>query len=403
MADKKIIIGGGAAGMMAAITAARSGKKVVLIERNEKMGRKIGITGKGRCNVTNDCDAEDFFLNVAKNPKFLYSAFYTFTNEDTKNFFENLGVKLKVERGKRVFPESDRAGDIVMALVKEVRRLGVSVVEDRAKEILTDNGKAIGVKCENGDYFGESILIATGGASYRRTGSTGDGYVMAEKAGHTIVPLRPCLIPIVSEGTEELSGLSLKNVSLTVLDGKGKTRYTDFGEMLFTHFGISGPIVLSASGHMRKEDNYTLLLDLKPALDDKTLDARLLRDFEKYKNRDLINSLSDLLPQRLITHVIARAEIDERKKINSITREERERLISAIKRFEIKPLGFRPIEEAIVTGGGVDVREIDPSTMESRLVKNLFFAGEVIYVDAYTGGFNLQIAFSTGHLAGMNM
>ena len=403
MAEERIIVGGGAAGMMAAITAANLGKKVTLIERNEKMGRKIGITGKGRCNVTNDCDAEEFFLNVAVNPKFLYSAFYTFTNDDTKNFFEELGVKLKVERGKRVFPESDRAGDIVMALVKEVRRLGVRVVQDRAQEILIDDGKAIGVKCEKSAYYGEAVLIATGGASYRRTGSTGDGYVMAQNAGHTIVPLKPCLIPIVSEGTGELSGLSLKNVSLTVLDGKGKTRYTDFGEMLFTHFGISGPIVLSASGHMRKTDDYTLLLDLKPALDEKTLDARLLRDFEKYKNRDLINSLSDLLPHKLITHVIERSGVDERKKINSITREERERLISAIKRFEIKPLGFRPIEEAIVTGGGVDVREIDPSTMESKLIKNLFFAGEVIDVDAYTGGFNLQIAFSTGHLAGMNM
>ncbi len=397
------IVGGGAAGMMAAIQAARLNKQVTLIEHNSYLGKKMGITGKGRCNVTNDCEIEELFLNVPGNGKFLYSAFYTFSNYNVKEFFEDLGVKLKVERGQRVFPVSDKAKDIVDAMKGELKRLNVNVVFDHAEEVLTENGQVVGVKCKKGVIECDSLLIATGGKSYPQTGSTGDGYKMAEKLGHTITPIRPSLIPLVAREVKSLMGLSLKNVSVTVLDEKGKKLYTDLGEMLFTHYGMSGPVILSASGHMRKEGNYKVILDLKPALDDKTLDARLLRDFEKNINKDFRNALDELLPQKMIPFVIARSGIDERKKVNAITKEERQKLIDAIKRIEINVEGFRPVSEAIVTAGGISVKEIDPSTMESKLIKGLYFAGEVIDVDAYTGGFNLQIAFSTGYLAGINM
>lgn len=389
--------------MMAAITAARLGKSVTLIEHNNRLGKKLAITGKGRCNVTNDCEIEDLFQNIPGNSKFLYSAVYSFSNYNVKEFFEDLGVPLKVERGQRVFPVSDKAGDIVSALEKEMKRLGVKIIYDHAKYITTENGAVTGVKCSKTNVLAESVLIATGGKSYPLTGSTGDGYRMAESLGHTITELRPSLIPLVAPGVKELQGVSLKNVSVTVLDEKGKKLYTDFGEMLFTHYGMSGPIILSASGHMRKEGKYKVILDLKPALDEKALDLRILRDFEKYQNRDFINSLDDLLPKKMIPFIVKESGIDERKKVNTITKEERGRLICAMKKLEVDVVGFRPISEAIVTAGGISVKEIDPSTMESKFIKGLYFAGEVIDVDAYTGGFNLQIAFSTGYLAGMNM
>lgn len=399
----KVIIGAGPAGMMAAVTAARLGKKVLVIEKNDSPGRKLAITGKGRCNVTNDCDVEDLFKNVPRNPKFLYSAFYGFTNQDTKNFFEELGVPLKVERGQRVFPQSDKASDIVNALKNEMMRTGVKTVHDRAKELDIRNGRVAGVVCEKGYYAAESVTIATGGLSYKKTGSTGDGYKMAQKAGHTLAEPRPSLIPLTAKGTAPLMGLSLKNVSVTLLDEKGKKLYTDFGEMLFTHFGVSGPVILSSSGHMKSGTGYTILIDLKPALDDKALDDRLLRDFEKYKNRDLVNALTDLLPHKMIEPLIKAAGVDGRKKVNAVTKAERHALTDTLKAYPVKIDGFRPIEEAIVTCGGIHVNEIDPASMQSRIIKGLYFAGEIIDCDAYTGGFNLQIAFSTGHLAGQNM
>ncbi len=308
-----------------------------------------------------------------------------------------------VDSGMRVFPVSDKSGDIVIALAYEMKWLGVRIVYDHAVGIETKNGHVTAVKCKNKTFDCDSVLIATGGKSYPLTGSTGDGYKMARDLDHTVEELKPSLIPLVAHEVKSLMGLSLKNVSITVLDEKGKKMYTDLGEMLFTHYGMSGPIILSASGHMRKNVKYKIVLDLKPALDEKTLDARLLRDFEKFSNRDFLNALDELLPKKIIPFVIARSGIDERKKVNVITKEERHNLIKAIKEIEISIDGFRGIEEAIVTSGGISVKEIDPSTMESKIVKGLYFAGEVIDVDAYTGGFNLQIAFSTGYLAGINM
>ncbi len=399
----KIVIGGGPSGMMAALTAAGDGKKVILSERNGRLGKKLSITGKGRCNVTNDCDAEEFFNNVPRNPKFLYSAFYSFTNQHTKDFFESLGVPLKVERGMRVFPKSDKAADIVKAMEQELKKRGVRIVWDRAKELDIKDGRVIGVKCEKGYYAADSVLIASGGMSYPRTGSTGDGYKMAQSAGHTIAEPTPSLIGLNAKGVSSMMGLSLKNVSVTLLDEKGKKLYTDFGEMMFTHFGVSGPVILSASGHMSKGGGHKIVIDLKPALTEAELDKRLLRDFEKYKNRDFVNSLEELLPKKMIEPVIERSGIDGRKKVNNITKDERHELIKAIKAFSVETTGFRPIDEAIVTRGGVKVSEINPSTMESRKVQGLYFSGEVIDCDGYTGGFNLQIAFSTGYLAGKNM
>ncbi len=399
----KIVIGGGPSGMMAALTAAGDGKKVILIERNGRLGKKLSITGKGRCNVTNDCDAEEFFNNVPRNPKFLYSAFYSFTNQDTKDFFESLGVPLKVERGMRVFPQSDKAADIVKAMEQELKKRGVKVVWDRAKELDIKDGRVIGVKCEKGYYAADSVLIASGGLSYPRTGSTGDGYKMAQKVGHTIAEPTPSLVGLNAKGVSSMMGLSLKNVSVTLLDEKGKKLYTDFGEMMFAHFGVSGPVILSASGHMSKGGGHKIVIDLKPALTEAELDKRLLRDFEKYKNRDFLNSLEELLPKKMIEPVIERSGIDGRKKVNNITKDERRELIRAIKAFSVETTGFRPIDEAIVTRGGVKVSEINPSTMESKKVKGLYFSGEIIDCDGYTGGFNLQIAFSTGYLAGKNM
>ena len=399
-----IVIGGGAAGMMAAIRAAEKGASVTLIEKNNDLGKKIRITGKGRCNVTNACATEDIFNNIPTNHNFLYSAIYSFSNYSVMNFFEDCGVRLKEERGQRVFPESDKAADIVFAFKRKLRELNVRVVNGRVKEILTENGRVKGVKTESSTYFCDSAIIATGGKSYPLTGSTGDGYTMAENLGHTIKTIRPALVPVETfENTGTIMGLSLKNISVTIFDNKGKKRFSDFGEMLFTHFGLTGPVILSSSSHMGENpEGVKVEIDLKPALDEQALDKRILRDFEKYQNRNFENSLSDLLPNKLISYIVEKSEIDRYKKVNSITKEERKRLLDLLKHLTFTVKSYRPVSEAIVTNGGIHVKEINASTMESKIVNGLYFAGEVIDVDAYTGGFNLQIAFSTGYLAGEN-
>ena len=396
------VIGGGAAGMMAAIAAARRGADVTLIEQNKICGKKLLITGKGRCNITNACPTEDIFRNIPTNPRFLYSAVYAFSNYDTVDFFEQSGVPTKVERGERVFPQSDKAASVADALVRKMRSLGVIILHGKADKILTDGERVTGVSAEGKTVAASAVILATGGKSYPRTGSDGFGYGIAEKLGHSITKLRPALVPVETfEDTKPIMGLSLKNVTLTVTDRSGKKLHSELGELLFTHFGLSGPLVLSASSHMGSEPEKTIVeIDLKPALSEQKLEQRILRDFSKYINKDFRNALSDLLPQKLIDTVIARSEIDPFKKVNSVTREERRRLVSVIKRLSFTVKRYRPIEEAIVTSGGVSVREINPKTMESKIVKGLYFAGEIIDVDAYTGGFNLQIAFSTGHLAG---
>ena len=399
------VIGAGAAGMMAAITAAEAGASVTLFERNDRVGKKLRITGKGRCNVTNNCDNNEFLSNVPTNPRFLYASLSRFSTADTVAFFESAGVPLKTERGKRVFPISDRAADIVSAMERRCREAGVEIVHRRVRGLIIDNGRIVGLRYgENEDNF-DAVIVCTGGRSYSMTGSDGDGYRFATEAGHTVTPLHPSLVPIVAEGKlcASLQGLSLKNVSLSIkMIQSGKTVYEDFGEMLFTHYGLTGPLVLSASAHLSDitPGKYEAVIDLKPALDEKTLDARILSDFSKYQNRDLINALDDLLPQKMIAPYIGLCGIDPRKKVNSITREEREKMVQVLKGIHIKLVGFRPIEEAIVTRGGVSVKEVDPKTMQSKLVEGLYFAGEVLDVDAYTGGFNLQIAFSTATVAG---
>lgn len=403
-----IVIGGGAAGMMAAGTAASRGKKVILIEKNHILGKKMLITGKGRCNITNACeDVEELINNVTKNSSFLYSSFYGFTNQDTIKFFNDLGVATKVERGNRVFPASDKSSEVVDAFVRHIKKCGVKIITDKVLGINICNNEVQGVTTEkNGKIWAKSVIVATGGLSYQATGSTGDGYRFARDAGHTVTDITPSLVPVEVEEKwpYELMGLSLRNIEITVLNDKNKKIYTDFGELMFAHFGISGPVILSASAHMRPMETgkYRIILDLKPALDHKTLDARILRDFQKYANKDFVNSLGDLLPSGLIGPVVELSAIDPHKKVNSITKEERQRLVQTIKGIEFSVKDFCPIEQAIITSGGVSVKEIDPSTMESKKVRGLFFAGEVIDVDAYTGGFNLQIAFSTGVLAGSN-
>ncbi len=403
-----IVIGGGAAGMMAAGTAALRGRSVLLIEKNHLLGKKMLITGKGRCNITNACeDVETLLENVTVNRNFLYSAFYGFTNDDTIKFFNNLGVETKIERGNRVFPVSDKSKTVVDALADFVKKSGAKIITDMVEEVLVEDGKVIGVKTEkHGEIFSSSVIVATGGASYQGTGSTGDGYKWAKDLGHTISAITPSLVPIEVEErwAYDLMGLSLKNIEITILNEKNKKVYTDFGEMMFAHFGLTGPVILSASAHMRpmKEGKWRIRLDLKPALDEKTLDARILRDFEKFRNRDFVNSLDELIPKGLIDIVVSLSGIDPRKKVNSVTKEERGKLISMLKGIEFNVKNFCPIEQAIITSGGISVKEIDPSTMESKKVSGLYFAGEIIDVDAYTGGFNLQIAFSTGKLAGEN-
>lgn len=399
-----IVVGAGAAGLFCAGTAAARGCSVLLLEKNRRVGRKLLITGKGRCNVTNNCDGETFLRAVRHNPRFLYSAINAFGTADTMAFFEKQGVPLKTERGNRVFPQSDRAADIVDALHRYVTRGGARIETAAAEGLLLEDGAVKGVVCEDGRlFYADHVVVATGGLSYPLTGSTGDGYRLARQAGHTVVPTEPSLVPIVAREKycQEMMGLSLKNVTLTVQKkGKKKPVFSELGEMLFTHFGVSGPLVLSASSHMTGDlGEYAMFIDLKPGLTPQQLDARLLRDFGRQLNRDFSNSLDELLPRKLIPVAVRLSQIPPETKVNQITREQRERLAALIKAFPVTPKEFRPVEEAIVTSGGVKVSEIDPGTMESRLVRGLFFAGEVLDLDAYTGGYNLQIAFSTGYLA----
>ena len=415
---KVVIIGGGAAGMVAAIMASRNGHKVVLIEKMRSLGRKLSITGKGRCNITNATEIENFIKNVPGNGKFLYSAFNQFSNEDAIKFFNEIGVKTKVERGERVFPVSDSALEVIDKLKKELDRQNVriivntSVEEILVKEEMIDNElvKSVqGVKINTGIIECDKIILATGGKSYPTTGSTGDGYKFAEKLGHTIVKPKPSLVPVevYEKDIKEIQGISLKNVGMKFMDGN-KTVYQDFGEMLFTHFGVSGPTVLSGSAHLLrvknveekfKNGNITINIDLKPALTEEKLEARIQRDFERYTKKQFKNSLNDLLPGKLINYIVEKSEIPEEKQTDQITKEERKKLARLLKNLEFKVKKFRPIEEAIITAGGISIKEINSSTMESKKVKGLFFAGEIIDVDAYTGGFNLQIAYSTAYVA----
>ena len=406
MSKRIVVIGGGAAGMMAAISAAAGGASVTLLEPNERLGKKLNITGKGRCNVTNDSDMAGLLANVPRNGKFLDSAFSRFDGRDAMTFFEGLGVPLKVERGGRVFPVSDRSFDVSAALERRLRALRVTVLRRRALSVRIDGGAVSGVETEEEELPAEAAILATGGVSYPATGSTGDGHRMAAQAGHTVTPLSGSLVPlegVVAPGIPcgRLQGLSLRNVGLSVFES-GKKIYTDFGELLFTHFGVSGPLVLSASAHMRRFDKktYRLEIDLKPALDAAQLDRRLLSDFAKYANHDFRNALDDLLPQKLIPVVVVLSGVPEREKVHDLTREQRQALAQILKHFPVEITGPRPAADAIVTSGGVKVSEIDPNTMESKLVKELYFAGELIDTDAYTGGFNLQIAWATGRAAG---
>ena len=400
---KKIaVIGGGAAGLIAAGTAHEFGASVTLFEKNAKLGRKVAITGKGRCNVTNNCSETEFMSNVVTNPRFLYSALSAFSPADTIEFFESRKVKLKTERGNRVFPVSDRAYDIVDALGAYASKC--KIIHEAVTSLVIEDGSVKGV-CVGGSkhYDFDAVIVCTGGASYPLTGSTGDGYRFAKEAGHTVTPLRPALIPIDTDDGYELAGLSLKNVVLNV-SLNGKKVFSDIGEMLFTHSGVSGPLVLSASSLMSKAkvSEYTMSIDLKPALDKNALDKRILSDFEKYKQKNFGNALSDLLPIKMIPLIIGMSGISEYKKVYDISREERLKIVELLKAFPLTPLSFRHLDEAIVTSGGVSVKEINPKTMESKLVRGLYFAGEVLDVDAFTGGFNLQIAFSTGRCAALS-
>lgn len=400
-----IIIGGGAAGLMAAYTAAENGKNVLLIERNDRVGKKLAITGKGRCNVTNNCSDEEFFANIPVGGKFLYSAYSNFTCRDTMDFFESRGVPLKTERGNRVFPVSDKAGDIVSALENACKKSGVNVLHKRVTEVLAEDGVIVGVRCGETVYNAASVIIATGGKSYPVTGSDGDGHKFAAALGHTVTPLKPSLVPLVSEEEycSEMTGLSLKNVAVSVKDTqKNKVIFKEQGEMLFTHFGVSGPLILSASSHIRdmERGRYKIFIDMKPALDFQTLDKRLQRDFSENPNRIFANSLSKLLPSKMIPVVVRLSGINPEKQVNSVTKQERTEFVTLLKNFPVTVRDFRPISEAIITSGGVKLSEVNPKTMESKLVQGLFFAGEVLDIDAYTGGFNLQVAFSTAVAAG---
>ncbi|MGO5022666.1 NAD(P)/FAD-dependent oxidoreductase [Lawsonibacter sp. LCP25S3_G6] len=403
--DKRLfVVGGGAAGMMAAITAARLGCPVTLAERNPKLGRKLYITGKGRCNVTNHCSPEEVLSATPRNGKFLYSAVNHTPPAEVERFFEELGVPLKVERGNRVFPQSDKAADIIDALFYELKRLKVPVLQTRVTGLEIQEDRVVGLETEQGQLEAGAVILATGGLSYPATGSTGDGHQMAARAGHTVVEPKPSLVPLESPEAfcGEMQGLALKNVMLTVKNQKGKTLYREQGEMLFTHFGLSGPLVLSASAHMRNFDReqYTCILDLKPALDEQALDARLVRELSQGANRDMNNLMGALLPRLMIPVVLRLSGIPGEKKAHDITREERRRLLELLKAFPVPVSMPRPIAEAIVTSGGVKVGEVDPKTMASKKVRGLYFAGELLDVDAYTGGFNLQIAWCTGRAAG---
>ncbi|NCE64207.1 NAD(P)/FAD-dependent oxidoreductase [Pseudoflavonifractor sp. 524-17] len=404
MATDIIVVGGGAAGMMAALTATERGCSVLLVERNQKMGRKLYITGKGRCNVTNDCTPAEVLQNIPRNPKFLTSAVTRFPPEWVKEFFEGLGVPLKTERGGRVFPQSDRAADVIDALYLALRRRQVPIVQDRAVELLTEDGHMVGIRGERGVYQSRAVILATGGASYPLTGSTGDGYTLAAGKGHTILPPSPSLVPLVEEGTlcRRMQGLSLRNVAVKVRNQKKKEIYAQQGELLFTHFGLSGPLILSASAHMRnfEWDHYYILIDLKPALDEETLEQRLLREFAAYPNQAFHNILERLLPRLMVPVAAELSDIPKDTPGNSITKGQRRRLLELLKGFRVDIAGPRPIEEAIITAGGVKVSEVDPHTMMSKCCPGLYLAGELLDLDAYTGGFNLQIAWSTGRAAG---
>lgn len=393
--------------MLAAYSAVCAGAGVTLVERNEKMGRKLYITGKGRCNLTNNCTAEEVLQNIPRNAKFLYSAMGQFPPEKTMEFFEGQGLKLKTERGNRVFPASDHAADVIDTLYYALRRQHVKFVQGRALEVLTREGRVSGVRLEDGkDLEGDRVILATGGCSYPLTGSTGDGYAMAQKLGHTVVEPKASLIPLVEDGTDcaRMQGLALKNVEIRVRNQKKKVIFQEFGELLFTHFGLSGPVILSASAHMRnfEKEHYIVSIDLKPALEEKKLDERILRDFGENQNREFINSLGALLPRLIIPVVVDRTGIPPETRVHDITKAQRRALLETIKRFDVPIAGTRPVSEAIVTSGGIKVSEINPSTMESKKCPGLYFAGEVIDVDAYTGGFNLQIAWATGHMAGVH-
>lgn len=399
-ANDVVIVGGGAAGMFAAVTAASRGLRVLLLEKNDRLGKKLAITGKGRCNVTNACSAEEVIKNIPRNARFLFSSISAFPPERTMAFFEENGCQLKVERGNRVFPCSDRSADIISVLERQMHTLGVQRRQETVTALLTQEGRIAAVKTTSGLISCKQVVLCTGGASYPLTGSTGDGYRFAQSLGHTVVPPVGSLVPLsAEEDCAKMQGLSLRNTELKLLDRKGKTVFKDFGELLFTHFGISGPMALSASAHLKDDESYTVLLDLKPALDEGKLDARFLRDFEKYANRSMENALADLFPHSMIPVLLARAGIDPMQRANTLTKTQRRTLLEQTKRFSIRILGKRPVEEAIITRGGISTREIDPKTMQSKLIDGLFFAGEIIDCDAYTGGFNLQIAWSTAYAA----
>lgn len=396
-----IVIGGGPAGMFAAITAAQNGSRVLLLEKNSRLGKKLLITGKGRCNVTNNCSAQEVLQNTPRNGRFLFSAMAAFPPEKTISFFETNGCPLKTERGNRVFPLSDRSQSVLDCLCDALRRLPVVVREETVKEILTQDGHVTGVRTNKDNYTASWVILATGGISYPATGSTGDGYAMAQALGHAIVPQEGNLVPLESGDADcaEMQGLSLRNVGVKLVDARNKTLYQDFGELLFTHFGVSGPTVLSASCHL-KGQGCRLLIDLKPALDEGKLDSRILRDLEQYQNRSMENALTDLLPRSMIPVVLRRLNIAPEMQANSLTKQSRRSLVALLKAFPVAVTGKRPVSEAIITSGGVKVSEINPKTMESKLVSGLFFAGEIIDCDAYTGGFNLQIAWATAYAAG---
>lgn len=396
-----IVIGGGPAGMFAAITAAKQGQKVLVLERNDRLGKKLLITGKGRCNVTNDCTAEEVLQNTPRNGRFLYSALAAFPPEKTKAFFEENGCSLKTERGNRVFPVSDKAQSVLDCLQNQLRKENVTVQTARVQRLLVEEGTAVGVVTAKGEIRSRWVILATGGASYPTTGSTGDGYTMAKEVGHTIVEPQGSLVPLEVAGNDcpDMQGLSLRNVGVKLLNAKGKVLYKDFGELLFTHFGVSGPTVLSASCHLKGE-GCRLVLDLKPALEENKLDDRIQRDLELYKNRAMENALTDLLPRSMIPVVLRRLEIDPQMQANSLTRQKRRALVELLKGFSLDITGKRPVAEAIITSGGVKVSEIAPKTMASKKLLGLYFAGEIIDCDAYTGGFNLQIAWATAYAAG---
>lgn len=419
-----LVIGGGPAGMLSAISAAKQGNKVILLEKMNSCGRKLLITGKGRCNITSSLPMDKFIENTPGNRKFLYSAFKNFTNKDIIKLLKDNGVEVKEERGNRIFPVSDKSMDVLNAIIKEMKKCNIKVIEQaEVTHIITKESKVVGLKYIDKksnvekNLYAEKIILATGGKSYPNTGSTGDGYKIAQELGHTITKIQGSLVPLTAKGHDlelckEMQGLSLRNVGMQVNDtSKGKKIYEDFGELLFTHFGVSGPTILSSSAHvlryknienLLKEEKIVLKIDLKPALDEGKLNLRILRDFEEQKNKQLINSLDKLLPKKMIRPVVEKAKIKPDKKVNEITKKEREQLIKTIKGFEIVINGFRPIEEAIVTSGGINTKEINPKTMESKLISGLYFAGEIIDVDSYTGGFNLQIAYSTGYTAGLD-